>query len=366
MASYGAIPAPASDFNIEKASYKEIEQHKNKTRENVVGFDEEDGTPVIKDHPDGVTSLYEPGQLVRGTCFFRNCIARDPRTPINEMHIGKPVCLFLVGLSCTLLVIAPMCTDAWLYKLLGLTLILLFSSSFVLLVVGRVAKTVLPLETQVADLIDENDKLAAGATKEADLAGTAEELDQLSLDLISSTVKQRNAMKDMQANFVARQRKFCEMDFKAQQMARFWTAETQSYTHHLRKGESTAEMPNGLLSIDELHRLVKTLKRQGKDYNFVDDLIVQIILTDLDLHAQRDTFEWSYSEIIDKMIAKAKEIGDKKILEQMGLDMKSKDKHMANVTSALASGLPAKRKSIKKKPVVRRLSEFSSDDEDAN
>mmetsp|Transcript_20590 Transcript_20590/g.26674 ORF Transcript_20590/g.26674 Transcript_20590/m.26674 type:complete len:349 (-) Transcript_20590:348-1394(-) len=281
---------------------------------------------------------------IRRSCCFKTCIARNPRTPMNELHLIQPMLLLCIIFGSVLLILGPVIHRQSDKKTAGSALVLLIFSSVVLFVVGSIAHSIPSIEDQVIDLINDDKIVEQGKDKEINMAQEAEDLQALTLDLVKQTAKQRAAVKNMHTAFIVREKEFIRLRYKSKMMNIFWNAEQDLYQtalrrreHELRTGQISSPFqpippPNGALTIDELRAVIVNLRNRGDDIELLDDLLERVINKRFQVHSTpKDNSipfwsqrEWSYCQLIDLVIEEAHRIGRKDpssraLLNEIGL-----------------------------------------------
>ena len=212
----------------------------------------------------------------RGGYCFRTCVARNPETPLTELHLMQPVLglLLIFGLALLLLTaaVAVLALDAPLRTLellsAGLALVASASCTYVGLI-ARNVPTHEKLNNKLKRRIDCLEEIDNNANANA---ADAEQLEGMTLDWLKQRRAERNTVRKLNAQLAADTTKLHAFQFKAQLLRYLSLGERQRFKRksaellqELRKDpsktlahfeeERKSLMPNGKLSIHELRHI---------------------------------------------------------------------------------------------------------------
>ena len=266
-------------------------------------------------------------RLLRGTCCFRNCVARDAQTPLTELHLSQPVfALFLlVGLVLVVLitaVAAGLLPASWAGRVTELVVLILYVAASVLcLYVGLVAKYIPTHEELNVALNDNVDTLDGAVSNTNEDADKAEVLEGMTLSWIQDRSRDRNSVKELRLQLSLNTERLWAFQFRTRLLRYLSLGEQQRYKEdsaqlsammRQRQDATLAEfeqaravlLPNGKLNARELRRVVNIVRNieQRSAYNFLSEVFDELCM-ELEAaggHAQ------SYARIIELVIEKTK------------------------------------------------------------
>lgn len=322
------VPLIGTDRSIEEAhtmTRDGIVTQKDELLSRNLGF-ADDGKPVvIQERPDEHACL----RAMRDTCCFRVCIAHNPETRLNELHILQPVLLVFVVVGCALLLLGPALHDSSLQTVTTATIGLLALSSVLLFAIGRVAASIPPLEDQVATLVRDEKIIEAGKDKEVAIANQAAHVNDLTLSIVHDARQERRSLSNMRQTFVVKYKVHLRLLYKAKVIAMIWDAEYDAYADELRKKQRLGDPnpvppPNGAVTVHELEILIQTLRNRGTDFEFIDDILERNITNKHRQRSSQTDTEFTYADLIDTIMSETKKHASSDdrfvtILDEMGL-----------------------------------------------
>ena len=263
--------------------------------------------------------------ILRGTCCFRNCVARNAQTPLTELHLAQPVfALFLlVGLVLVVLitaVAAGLLPASWAGRFTELVVLALYVAASVLcLYVGIIAKYI-PTHEELNIALNENvDTLDGAVSNTKEDADKAEVLEGMTLSWIQDRSRDRNSVKELRLQLSLNTERLWAFQFRTRLLRYLSLGEQQRYKEdsaqlsammRQRQDATLAEfeqaravlLPNGKLNARELRRVVNIVRsiEQRSAYNFLGEVFEELC-TELEAsggHAE------SYAKIVELVIAK--------------------------------------------------------------
>jgi len=228
----------------------------------------------------------------RTNCLFTQCVAREPETPLNILHVFQPVCVLLLGIGLALTggsVAFPVDLARF------VVLIFQAAASGCLLAVGLIAKKIPSQEKLNVQLNNQIHKMSGDVDKLEGHGESADKLAGMTLGWVDANKTTRDRMKKLKEMLQQSQEEYYSFRFKYKllmqlasgEQARFRVEESQ-----LKKDMENATMkeynlkyaailPDGLMNEEELRTVAAIIKDQtdeggGLD-SVVDDIIEQFI-----------------------------------------------------------------------------------------
>ncbi|KAL1523875.1 hypothetical protein AB1Y20_018794 [Prymnesium parvum] len=289
--SHGTRGSPAGP--TETMSLSQIRQEKERRRQEALHGDD-----VWL--PSWVASVVN---RTRGTLFFRECVAREPETPLTSLHLMQPLLgLLLFGAMALLLFcvataigLLALSVDSIRALEVVVSLLAVFASA-ALLSVGLVARgvpTQEKLNVQLNGNIDGLEESVEAAKANAD---DAEKLGNLTLGWVKARGADRDGVRALRDQLQRDTAELWAFQFKAMLLRYLSRGERHKYQqenaellHALRETPSTTLaqyeaqreklLPNGRLSIPELQRVAEMVRQteQESAYDFLDEVIFAFI-----------------------------------------------------------------------------------------
>ena len=317
----------------DELSLRQIRDEKESRRREL--FEEQDG--VMRAKGEDTSSLPWLRSVVgacRGSCLFRACVAREPETPLTELHLMQPVLgVLLLAAVVMMIVTAAAIVGILRIESAGLRGVeiacaaLAAFSSVCFLYAGRIAHGVPSHEQLNVALNKRVDWLADSVEDVTADADDAERLEGMTLGWVKARGADRDAVRRINAQLKTNTERLWAFRFKARLLRYLSRGERQRYQSNnaqlllaLREtpGATLAEyesgrdklLPNGRLTREELRHVADVVRQteQGSAYDFLDEVIYALcddfgaVATE---HGLSERHTWSYAELVEAVYARA-------------------------------------------------------------
>lgn len=285
---------------------------------------------------------------ISGTFLYRNCVARNPKTKLNELHMMQPLMFAFVAAGVGLLAPAGLVLSRMYTPSMEVAIAVgagQLVTSCLLLYVGRIAASI-PSQEDLNVQLDEHMKgLGGGVEGVEDASDDARDLEtRMKVNWVGNRKQTLDKTRELQATYLRDVQVGARFEFKcrlleylsAGEAKRCWRKQNavemeyeQNYEEKKKqfdnpivemKREKAALAPNGLLSYDELREVVDEVKQiehaADATYMFLGRLIEDMLADeDLKLRAKDEGKgnkgergdQWSYNQIVETLVARAED-----------------------------------------------------------
>jgi hypothetical protein len=223
---------------------------------------------------------------IRGTCFFKACIAREPETPLTVLHLMQPVAGFwvIVGMISTLFALLRVAnvfdsqTATETQHFTAVAHILLFSvAGFILTYVGLKARDCPSQEKLHIELDTKVNDLGISANTEEGFADDAEGLANISLSWIAARREEKDKTEELRENVKRITEERQEFELKRQLLEYLMKGEVELAKLKVAKLERLLDrknitgddnitqkaeaQPNGVVDATELEMIINQIHR---------------------------------------------------------------------------------------------------------
>jgi len=306
--------------------------------------------------------------LCKSTECFKACVAREPETPLNELHLMQPVLALAVLVSLVVFVLVMLqmggALDIGDALLQALTVVPQAVASALLLYVGWIAKDVPSHEELNIMLNRELHGLEASVEKEKANADDADKLKGLTLGWLSEKTAAREGMRQVHRDLNENQQTFWKFQLRSHLLRYLADGEEKNYKKEEFRIRNSDEWQtrdqlnalleniqiNGRLSLEELKEVagkIKTIETTGKvrrgasgTFAFLGRIMDELVAKFDEGAIEAGSGDgFSYGEIVDKVYEMAS--SDKYIDELREVFSKDADERTES-SSSVADSVPGR------------------------